>query len=205
MPMLLVLSKQKGFFYLWRITIIQFVKQSKFKKMIKNLVVFVLMISVCAVSAQKVPAPEEFSNPTIQVGLVVSDLDKAVDFYTKIIGMTRTGSFSVSGEKAKNLGLTDGRRIDVTVLKLEDSVNSNEWKMMSFGEKAAHPKQKYLHDDTGLQYITIFVKNIHPFIERIQKNNIQILSGTPSTLEDGRGFILVQDPDGTFIELIGPQ
>jgi catechol 2,3-dioxygenase-like lactoylglutathione lyase family enzyme len=205
MPMLLVLSKQKGFFYLWRITIIQFVKQSKFKKMIKNLVVFVLMISVCAVSAQKVPAPEEFSNPTIQVGLVVSDLDKAVDFYTKIIGMTRTGSFSVPGEKAKNLGLTDGRSIEVTVLKLEDSVNSNEWKIMSFGKNAVHPKQKYLHDDTGLQYITIFVKNIHPFIERIQKNNIQILSGTPSTLEDGRGFILVQDPDGTFIELIGPQ
>lgn len=177
----------------------------KITKMIKKVSVFVLMISVFVVSAQKAPAPEEFSNPTIQVGLVVSNLEKAVDFYTNVIGMTRTGGFDVSGEKAKELGLTDGRSIDVTVLKLEDSVNSNEWKMMSFGEKAAHPKQKYLHDDTGLQYITIFVKNIHPFIERIQKNNIQILSGTPSSLEDGRGFILVQDPDGTFIELIGPQ
>ena len=173
--------------------------------MIKIVSVFVLMISVFAVSAQKAPAPEEFSNPTIQVGLVVSDLDKAVDFYTNVIGMTRTGGFYVSGEKAKDLGLTDGRSIEVTVLKLEDSVHSNEWKMMSFGEKAAHPKQKFLHDDTGLQYITIFVNNIHPFIERIQKNNIQILSGTPSSLEDGRGFILVQDPDGTFIELIGNQ
>lgn len=173
--------------------------------MIKNLAVFVLIISVYVVSAQNAPSPEEFGNPTIQVGLVVSDLDKAVDFYTNIIGMTRTGGFNVPGEKAKELGLTDGRSVEVTVLKLEDSVNSNEWKMMSFGEKAAHPKQKYLHDDTGLQYITIFVKNIHPFIDRIQKNNIQILSGTPSTLEDGRGFILLQDPDGTFIELIGPQ
>jgi hypothetical protein len=119
--------------------------------------------------------------------------------------MTRTGGFSVPGVKAKELGLTDGRSIDVTVLKLEDSAQANEWKMMSFGKKAEHPEQKYLHNDTGLQYITIFVKNIHPFIERIRKNNIQILSGTPSTLDDGRGFILVQDPDGTFIELIGPQ
>jgi hypothetical protein len=119
--------------------------------------------------------------------------------------MTRTGGFSVPGVKAKELGLTDGRSIDVTVLKLEDSAQANEWKMMSFGKKAEHPEQKYLHDDTGLQYITIFVKNNHPFIERIRENNIQILSGTPSTLDDGRGFILVQDPDGTFIELIGPQ
>lgn len=173
--------------------------------MIRNLAAFILMISVFAVSAQKAPAPEEFSNPTIQVGLVVSDLNKAIDFYTNVIGMTQTGGFDVPGEKAKNLGLTDGRSIKVTVLKLEDSVNSNEWKMMSFSEKAAHPKQKYLHDDTGLQYITIFVKNIHPFIQRIQKNNIPILSEKPSTLEDGRGFILIQDPEGTFIELIGPQ
>lgn len=173
--------------------------------MIKNVAVFVLMISVFVVSAQKAPVPEEFSTPTIQVGLVVSDLEKAVDFYTTVIGMTRTGGFSVPGVKAKELGLTDGRSIDVTVLKLEDSAQANEWKMMSFGKKAEHPEQKYLHDDTGLQYITIFVKNIHPFIERIRKNNIQILSGTPSTLDDGRGFILVQDPDGTFIELIGPQ
>jgi catechol 2,3-dioxygenase-like lactoylglutathione lyase family enzyme len=173
--------------------------------MIRNLAAFVLMICVFAVSAQKAPAPEEFSIPTIQVGLVVSDLEKTIDFYTNIIGMTQTGGFDVPGEKAKNLGLTDGRSVNVTVLKLEDSVNSNEWKIMSFGKNAAHPKQKYLHDDTGLQYITIFVKNIHPFIERVQKNNIPILSETPSTLEDGRGFILIQDPEGTFIELIGPQ
>lgn len=173
--------------------------------MSRNLTAFVLMLCAFAVSAQKAPAPEEFSNPTIQVGLVVSDLEKTVDFYTNVVGMTPTGGFNVPGEKAKNLGLTDGRSIEVTVLKLEDSVNSNEWKIMSFGKNAAHPKQKYLHDDTGLQYITIFVKNIHPFIERIQKNNIPILSETPSTLEDGRGFILIQDPDGTFIELIGPQ
>lgn len=137
--------------------------------MIRNLAAFVLMISVFAVSAQKVPAPEEFSNPTIQVGLVVSDLEKTVDFYTNVIGMIQTGGFNVPGEKAKNLGLTDGRSIEVTVLKLEDSIHSNEWKMMSFGEKAAHPKQKYLHNDTGLQYITIFVKNIHPFIQYFVK------------------------------------
>lgn len=165
----------------------------------------ILAIAGLAVSAQKAPAPEEFSTPTIQVGIVVSDLEKAIDFYTNVIGMTRTGEFDVPGEKARELGLSDGRQIDVTVLKLEDSEHSNEWKMMSFGEKAAHPEQKYLHDDTGMQYITIFVKNIHPFMERIQKNDVKILSGVPSTLDDGRGFILVQDPDGTFIELIGPQ
>lgn len=164
-----------------------------------------LILSFIALSltAQMAPAPEEFSNPTIQVGVVVSDLDEAVDFYTNVIGMTQTGAFSVEGEKASELGLSDGRRLDVKILKLENSEQANEWKLMSFDREASHPKQKYVHDDTGMQYITIFVKNIAPFIKRIKKNNIEILSSAPSVLADGKKFVLIQDPDGTFIELIG--
>ena len=63
---------------------------------------------------------------------------------------------------------------------------------------------KYLHDDTGMQYITILVNHLEPVMKRIEKNNIKILSGKPSKLDENRFFILVQDPDGTFIELIGP-
>jgi len=163
----------------------------------------ILSLTVMSLTAQMAPAPEEFSNPTISVGVVVSDLDEAVDFYTNVIGMTQTGAFSVEGEKAKELGLSDGRRLDVKILKLENSEQSNEWKLMSFGKEASHPKQKYIHDDNGMQYITIFVKDIAPIIKRIKKKNIKILSGEPSVLEGGRKFILVQDPDGTFIELIG--
>jgi len=163
----------------------------------------ILNLAAMSLAAQMSPAPEEFSNPTIQVGVVVSDLDQAVDFYTSVIGMTQTGAFSVEGEKAKELGLSDGRRLDVKILKLENSEQSNEWKLMSFGKEASHPKQKYIHDDNGMQYITIFVKEINPFIQRMKKNKVEILSKEPSVLDNGRKFILVQDPDGTFIELIG--
>jgi len=148
---------------------------------------------------------KQFNNPTIQVGVVVSDLTKSIDFYKNIIGMTGTGAFSVEGEKSKELGLTDGRKIDVTVLKLEDSEQANEWKLMSFGKEPGHAKQNYIHDDTGLQYITIFVNHLTPFIDRIKKNEIKILSGAPSSLGGDNHFILIQDPDGTFIELIGPK
>jgi catechol 2,3-dioxygenase-like lactoylglutathione lyase family enzyme len=172
----------------------------------KTFLITIILVSVMLVStAQKVPAPGDFSNPTIFVGSVVTDLAKSVDFYTNIIGMTKTSTFSVDGVKAKELGLTDGRPIDVTVLKLEDSPQANEWKLMSFGTKPGHKKPNYLHDDTGMQYITILVNHLNPVMERIEKNNIKILSGKPSSLDDVRSFILVQDPDGTFIELIGPK
>ena len=172
----------------------------------KNLFLLFVFVAFTTISfAQKAPAPGEFSNPTIFVGSVVTDLAKSVDFYTNIIGMTKTSTFSVDGVKSKELGLTDGRPIDVTVLKLEDSPQANEWKLMSFGTKPGHKKPKYIHDDTGMQYITILVNHLNPIIERIEKNKIQILSGKPSDLGEGRFFILIQDPDGTFVELIGPK
>ncbi len=166
---------------------------------------FFLSCLILSVSAQNQSVNSEFSNPTIFVGSVVTDLAKSFDFYTNIIGMKKTGAFSVDGTKSKELGLTDGRPIDVTVLKLEDSPQANEWKLMSFGTKAGHKKPKYLHDDTGMQYITILVNHLNPIMERVNKNNIQILSCKPSKLDENRFFILVQDPDGTFIELIGPR
>ena len=167
----------------------------------KNLLLLLCFVAISLASG----AQNQFSNPTIFVGNVVVDLEKSIDFYTNIIGMTQTGEFSVGGEKSKELGLTDGRSIDVAVLKLEDSPQANEWKLMSFGTKAGHKKPKYLHDDTGMQYITILVNHLDPIIERIKKNNIKILSGEPSKLAENNYFILVQDPDGTFIELIGPK
>lgn len=172
----------------------------------KKLFLLFSIISVSMISAaQKAPVASEFSNPTIFVGSVVADLEKSVDFYTNIIGMKKTGEFSVDGEKSKELGLTDGRSIDVTVLKLEDSPQANEWKLMSFGTKPGHKKQKYIHDDTGMQYITILVNHLDPIIEKIEKNKIKVLSGKPSQLGEDRFFILIQDPDGTFVELIGPK
>ncbi len=156
-------------------------------------------------AALTLTAQSEFSHPGIFVGNVVEDLDKSVKFYTEVIGMTKTGEFSVPVEKAWELGLTDKYDLNVSVLKLEDSPNATEWKLMSVGTKAKHPKQKWMSDDTGMQYITILVNHLDPFIERCKKHKVKILSDEPSKLAENRFFILVQDPDGTFIELIGPR
>ncbi len=166
-----------------------------------------LLIAVFAISAtaQNSTTESEFSNPTYFVGSVVVDLDASIDFYTNVIGMTKTGGFSVPVEKAKELGLSDKYTLDVAVLKLENSDKANEWKLMSLRKKPGHKKPKYIHDDTGMQYITIFVKHLNPIIKRVKQHNVKILSGVPSQLGENKYFILVQDPDGTFIELIGPK
>lgn len=166
--------------------------------------VFILfsIISICITfSAQ---SQSEFSDNTIHVGVIVTDLEASVDFYTNVIGMKNTGGFSVGADFAKTSGLSNGVPFDVTVLRLEDSQDATQWKLMSFGKKSQHPQQKFIQDDVGMQYITIFVKELRPFVERIKKYNVPFLGETPVVLNETDHFVFVQDPDGNFIELIGP-
>jgi len=166
----------------------------------------VLLAALLVVSpSYSVQPPEDFAKSGISVGVVVEDLNKALDFYLNVIGMVKTGEFSVDAAKAKEFGLSNGNRFDVKVLKLENSEQAAEFKLMSFGKKATHPKQNYVPDDTGIQYVTIFVKSMKPILERIKKHGVKTLGVSPTMLDETRQFVLVQDPDGNFIELIGPK
>jgi catechol 2,3-dioxygenase-like lactoylglutathione lyase family enzyme len=149
-------------------------------------------------------AQGEFSSNLIGVGVVVSDLEKSLDFYTNVIGMKVVDEFDVDENFGRISGLSQGIPFHVKVLKLEESPSANQWKLMSFGTGASHPFPERIQDDTGMQYITIMVNSLQPFIERIKKHKVKLLGETPVPAGTDQHFVLVQDPDGTFIELIGP-
>lgn len=175
------------------------------KNLKKNAILIIILFTVIFISSFMKNKVSEFEKPTIQTGMVVANLQKSVDFYKNVIGMQQSGSFKVNEEFSKRSGLTGGIPFEVTVLKLEDSEQADEYKLMSFNRPANHPHQKFIQDDTGIQYITIFVKSMKPFLKRIKQHNIKLIAETPTNLDDGRQFVLIQDPDGTFIELIGPE
>jgi len=169
----------------------------------KKLSVF-LILAVVSMLSSNIMAQSEFSSGLIGVGVVTLDIDKSLDFYLNVIGMTKVGEFDVDENFGKISGLTDGLAFHVDVLKLQDSPDANQWKLMSFKKEGSHPMPKYIHDDTGMQYTTIMVNSLEPFLQRIKKNNVKLLGETPVKLNDKDHFVLVQDPDGTIIELIGP-
>jgi catechol-2,3-dioxygenase len=151
------------------------------------------------------PAPaSNFSSKLIGLGVVVSDMEKSLDFYMNAIGMVKAYTFTIGADFSKRSGLSNGDSAIVTVLKLENSADANEWKLMTFKRKAMHPVQKFIQDDVGVQYITINVKALKPIIERLKQRNIPFLGSSPTPLNKNTQLLFIQDPDGTFIELIGP-
>ncbi|WP_347158706.1 VOC family protein [Pontibacter chitinilyticus] len=169
------------------------------KSVIKNSFLLAAVLMTFASQAQS-----NFSSKLIGMGVVVSDMNRSLNFYMNGIGMVKADSFKIEEAFSKRSGLSNGIPVSVTILKLENSPEANEWKLMSFGKKASHPKQKFIQDDTGVQYITIHVNALKPVIERLKKMHVPFLGSTPIPLNQDAYFVLVQDPDGTFIELIGP-
>jgi len=163
----------------------------------------ILILAMATILSTNTMAQSEFSSNQIGVGVVVKDIDSSLFFYLNVIGMRKVGEFDVDSAFAKTSGLSNGVPFHVDVLKLVDAPDANQWKLMSFGKDAAHPMPTYIQDDNGMQYVTIMVNSLEPFLKRIEKHKIKLLGDTPIPLGENH-FVLIQDPDGNIIELIGP-
>ncbi len=166
---------------------------------------FLLGFLVFASKSFSVQPPNDFARPSISIGVLVEDLNQSLDFYINVIGMVQVRELTIDSEKAKRMGLSNGDSFNIKFLKLENSENATELKLMSCGRKTNRLKQQFIPDDNGIRYLTIFVKSINPILDRIRKNSLKTLGETPTMLDENRQFVLIQDPDGNFIELIGPK
>jgi catechol 2,3-dioxygenase-like lactoylglutathione lyase family enzyme len=161
-----------------------------------------LFYLILVLTFSTIRAQDDYENLTVSIGVVVSDLEASIEFYTNIMGMEETGELDLDSSFGKASGLTGGRPLLVKILKLKNSPDATEYKLVSFGnDKKGF--DKHIQDQNGMQYTTFFIKSTADIIKRIRENNIEFLGDTPIKLPDGRTFILIQDPDGVFIEIIG--
>lgn len=109
----------------------------------------------------------------------------------------------VPGEIANAAGLTDGRPFCIETLKLDEGADATEWKLVQV-EGARRAAASHIHDGAGLQYVTMHVQALAPLLARLIEHGIQPPADHPLGLGNGQYFALVRDPDGVFIELIGP-
>jgi len=183
-------------------------KITKTKSTLGSLFIFmpfiILVLAFQTSYGQKQNTKEAFEQNHIQIGIVAQNLEETLNFYTNILGMKKVSGFSVNKNFSLNSGLANGSPFDVTVLQLNDNKESSIIKIMSFNNKHKEKKDNFIKDGVGVRYFTIHVKALKPYIERLKKNNIKFLGKTPIQLNKENKFVAIQDPNGVFIELIGP-
>ena len=155
--------------------------------------------------AQEEKAPV-FSAATADIGIVVKDLEKSAKFYTETLGLTEVKGFSVPAEKAAGLGLPDNQPATIRVFVLNPKGPKTKFKLMSFPDAPGKMQdQKFIHSSIGISYLTLLVTDMNKSVEKLKAAKVKLLGKTPTDLGGGKFIAVFHDPDGNYIELIGPK
>lgn len=152
----------------------------------------------------------DFSSTTVHFGIVVSDIDKAADFYRNGLGFTEAPGFDVPVSMGGDSGLTDYKPFHVRVMKLGEGENATQVKLMQFKDApGAKAPNDFIHTTLGMSYMTVLVTDIDKAVDRAKRAGAPPLAKGPILLPEGfpKGvyLALVRDPDGNMIELVGPK
>jgi catechol 2,3-dioxygenase-like lactoylglutathione lyase family enzyme len=150
-----------------------------------------------------------FSTDVFDLGVVVSDVEKAVDFYTNAVGMQKVGAFSVDADTATSAGLTANQKLDVTVLACSDGATAARLKLMSFPEAPGKASDNStIHAQLGFKYLTLKTKSVDAALARLTKAGVKPMGKGPTPIpgrEPATYILLVHDPDGNIVEFVGPK
>lgn len=171
-------------------------------KLITLSAICVLLISK-NIYGQDVDSINEFSSNKIMIGIVANDVKETIDFYTQVIGMKKVAEFTVDEKFGIKSGLSGGNSIDISVLILNDSKDAAVIKVLGRNKKTNSSKGKFIQDNTGVQYLTLSVISMKPIIKRIKEHNIKLLGESPVSMGEDSQLLLIQDPNGIFIEIMG--
>jgi lactoylglutathione lyase len=117
------------------------------------------------------------------VGIRVTNLQKSIDFYTKILGMKVSGRGKIEQTKGETVGLQSEK--DGFVLEL------------NYYEKNSPYYTEY-HVGDGLDHLAFKVDDLDKALKEAKK------AGYPTVLEmkaDGSRWVYIEDPNGIWIEL----
>jgi len=150
------------------------------------------------------PAHSQTAAPTIDVGVVVDDLEASLQFYREVLGMEQSRTIDVTEAFGRRSGLTGGQPTTVRVLTLGEGDTATEWKLMEFADGPSGVDEADITDQRGMQYVTLQVDRLGPYLKRAREHGVEPRGETPIALDDTNHFLLLQAPEGTFIEVIGP-
>lgn len=178
---------------------------------LRRLIPAVLLFVAAVALAQDGQAPQVasgYAHPRVDFGVVVSDLERSKAFYEQALGLKEASSFTVPGDVAGALGLSESLPFTVHVMQLGEGPGATQLKLMQFeGTRPHRPDNGFIHSTYGVRYLTFYVDDLAAALDRAAGHGVKPVAKGPQPIDPiapGMGIALVRDPDGNFIELVGP-
>jgi catechol 2,3-dioxygenase-like lactoylglutathione lyase family enzyme len=139
------------------------------------------------------------------VGMTVSNMDRAVDFYTRVLSFAKTSDIEVSGREYELLSGVFGARMRVVRLALgTESIELTEF----LAPKGRPIPPDMRPNDRAFQHIAIIVSDMDQAYDRLRRAGVEHASTGPQTLPAwnrnaaGIKAFYFRDPDRHFLEIL---
>jgi catechol 2,3-dioxygenase-like lactoylglutathione lyase family enzyme len=173
------------------------------KKTLSLLLLLALSLWLPAARAQQSPTP--VVQAVEAVGMTVADMDRSLEFYTKVLSFEKVSDVEVWGSEYEQLQGVFGLRMRVVRPRLGGE-------FLELTEYLA-PKGRLIpmdsrSNDRWFQHIAIIVSNMDRAYDWLRKNKVQHASTGPQRLPDwnpNAGSIQAfyfKDPDGHSLEVL---
>jgi catechol 2,3-dioxygenase-like lactoylglutathione lyase family enzyme len=151
------------------------------------------------------PAPQPLVAAVDAVGMTVSDMDRAVEFYAKILTFEKISDVEVAGTEYERLQGVFGLRMRVVRMKLGDeSIELTEY----LAPKGRPIPVDSRSNDRWFQHIAIIVADMDRAYGVLRQHKVQHASSGPQRLPDwnknaaGIRAFYFKDPDGHALEIL---
>ena len=153
-----------------------------------------------AAAAGAAPAPRVET-----VGYTVSDLDRAVAFFTGVLDFERVSEVEVAGEAFERLEGVFGARARIARLRLgAEQIELTEY----LAPRGRRLPEDAKSNDRAFQHLAIVVSDMDRAYARLRQQRVEQVSTAPQTLPDwnpnagGIRAFYFHDPDGHALEVI---
>ena len=163
-----------------------------------------LLISVsAAILAAKDAAPLAFAVDSI--GMTVSDLDRSVDFYTRVLSFEKVSGYETHGDAIERTTGVFGARVRTARLRLgSEFIELTEF-MTPRGRAIPADSRS---NDRWFQHIAIITQDMSRAYRHLRSHDVRHSSPAPQRLPDwnknagGIEAFYFQDPDGHSLEIL---
>jgi catechol 2,3-dioxygenase-like lactoylglutathione lyase family enzyme len=140
------------------------------------------------------------------INIVVTDLDKSADFYTKYFGFKKAGRKQLEGSWIEELTGFENVLAEVVFLDHEKTDMKIEL-LKYFSPKGEYIEKNKLPNTLGIRHLAFKTKNFDELIQKLKNDGIKFSGGPKNIAQPTNKFkskiCYFFDPDNVLLEITG--
>jgi catechol 2,3-dioxygenase-like lactoylglutathione lyase family enzyme len=181
----------------------------KYTRRHKAILLLLLFWFSAAQSALQITAQQPFNPPLVKaidaVGFTVSDLDRSIEFFSKVLSFEQVSDVEVTGEEYEHLQGVFGLRMRVVRMRLGgEQIELTEY--LAPRGRPVPPDSR--SNDRWFQHIAIITSDMERAYQWLRQHKVEHASTGPQRLPDwnknagGIKAFYFKDPDGHALEIL---